>query len=63
MLRLLAAIVAAGVASGAVAMWPHEPARRDDGVPTAIVLRAPFVRRVAAEGSLRAVTSRPVTAP
>jgi HlyD family secretion protein len=62
-LQLLAAIVAAGVASGAVALWPHEPVHGDDGVPTAVVLRAPFVRRVAADGSLRAVTSRPVTAP
>nr|HEX4318333.1 HlyD family efflux transporter periplasmic adaptor subunit [Kofleriaceae bacterium] len=65
MRRALGAVaaLASGVSLGGPAS-PSTPAVADDGgVPTLVVSRDSFVRRVTADGSLRAVTATPVAAP
>jgi HlyD family secretion protein len=53
-----AAVIAIGAAAAiAVRLWPAGPAA---DVPTITVARGPFVRRVTAEGNLRAVNATPV---
>ena len=58
-LVLAAAILAA--VGGAIASWPRGHAA--DSVPSLTVRPVTFVRRVGADGTLRAVTATPITAP
>ncbi|HEX3480644.1 MAG TPA: hypothetical protein VHT91_36755 [Kofleriaceae bacterium] len=60
-LTVAAAIAIAGGAANAVHGWTAAPAGTD--VPAITVTRGPFVRRVTAEGNLRAVKATPVQIP
>jgi HlyD family secretion protein len=59
--RALAAAAVIAIAGAVASHWPADPAGGD--VPTITVTRSPFVRRVTAEGNLRAVKATPVLIP
>jgi RND family efflux transporter MFP subunit len=60
--RRIAAIAGAAVVLVAAASWTVRLRSRPD-VPTLVVARAPFTRRVVAEGNLQATEAAPVIAP
>jgi HlyD family secretion protein len=63
MKKLLVLAVVAALGGGGWFYVSHRSAAAHDDVPTHSVKKEPFVRRVTAEGNLRAVKATPVTAP